>query len=299
MKIVITGAGGLLGRDLWLKLQKDHETWAVGRQKPEYIPLKQWRVMDVLNPAETYSLTTRLNPDLIIHAAALSNVDQCEITPDEAYRVNALGTRNIALACQRFDTVFMHLSTNYIFSGADCPPAGYREFDPAGPVNHYGISKKWAEDFVMSLLNKFYIVRTAGLFGSARSCFVTNVIKACQTGQPIRITSEWTGSVTSTIDLAQALSKLAQSNLYGIYHITNTGQCSRLDLANYIASKTRVAPGFEIRCVKPEELKLSARRPLHSNLDNLQWRLSGFEPLKHWKLAVSEFLIESTRSTIS
>lgn len=299
MKIALTGVGGLLGPDVWARLQAEHELWALGRKRPSFVDAGRWRTLDLTRDKETYSLITRLNPDMVIHMAAMSNPDDCEKSPEEAFRINALGTRNLALSCQRFDTALLHISTNYVFRGDEPPEGGYREFDPTAPVNTYGLSKRWAEEFVRSLLSKFFIVRTAGLFGSGRRCFASEILEACRTGSRILATADWMGSYTHTADLAAAIAHLTESNLYGIYHITNEGAGTRFEFAQAVGACARPAPGFRIDKVAGKELKRLARRPERVPLNNFHWRLSGFEPLRPWKEAVADFVekIGSTRTT--
>src|SRR5205085_9572561 len=133
VKVIVTGAGGLLGQDVWRVFSQDHELFAIGRQQPPEVSAAQWQTVDLAEAAKIYTAVTRINPDLVVHCAAYNNVDRAQTHPDEAYRGNALATRNLALACQRFDTALMSLSTDYVFDGASAPEGGYREFDPALP----------------------------------------------------------------------------------------------------------------------------------------------------------------------
>jgi len=299
VKIAIVGTGGLLGPDVWARLEGEHEVWALGRKRPSFIGTDRWRALDLAKDQETYSVLTRLNPDLVIHMAAMSNPDDCERAPEEAFRINALGTRNLAIACQRFDTTLLLVSTNYVFGMNEPPAEGYREFDPAAPVNTYGLSKQWAEDFVRSLLNKFFIVRTAGIFGSGRRCFATEILEACAQGTPVRAATDWTGSYTYSADLADAIARLCESHLYGIYHVSNEGSGTRLEFAQAVSSCFKPARGFAIEKVRGEELCQPARRPARVPLNNLHWKLSGFPPLRPWREAVADFVekIGSTRIT--
>jgi dTDP-4-dehydrorhamnose reductase len=204
----------------------------------------------------------------------------------------------VAVACQRFDTTLMHLSTNYVFGGVEPPENGYREFDAPTPINTYGLSKQWAEDFVRSLLNKYFIVRTAGLFGAGRHCFAEEIIEACLKGHPVQA-ANWTGSYTHTVDLAEAMARLAESNLYGIYHLVNAGAGSRAEFIRQVSSYLAPSGGFKIVEVGEKGLKRPAQRPGQSTLDTLHWRLSGFEPLRPWKEAVGDFVKKMKNTRIS
>jgi len=294
MKILITGASGMLGYDLWSALggSAEHDLFGLGRGDcPEFIHNRQnWLRLDLTDPATTYQGITKVNPELVIHTAALTNVDFCELNPEKAYLTNTLGTRNITLACQRFDAAMLYISTDYVFAGGKDTP--YREDDQPNPINTYGKTKYGGEFYLRHLLNKFYIVRTAWLFGKRRKNFISEIVDQLQSSNEIRIVADQVGSPTYTKDLAQAISQLIKKNLYGVYHLTNQGGCSRFELAQGIVrllgSKSRVIP------LSQRELHRPALRPNYSVLENYNWQIQGFELLRNWKEAVGEYLIEKS-----
>ena len=169
MKVLVTGSAGLLGHDVWRLFEAKHEMVALGRTPAPWVGAERFRECDLTNAAHTYALVTKENPEIVVHCAAYNNVDDAETHPEDAYRGNALATRNLALACQRFDATLISVSTDYVFDGTDAPPDGYREFDPCSPKGRYAESKRWAEIFVERLLNKYFIVRTSWLFGPSKS----------------------------------------------------------------------------------------------------------------------------------
>lgn len=287
MKVLLTGAGGLLGHDLWGRLEKFHEVSAIGRTQPAYVLSPQWRAADLTDEEAVYRIVSRDNPDLVIHTAAYNDVDGAERHPDDAYRVNALACRNLAAACQRFDTVLMSVSSDYVFDGVEPPAGGYREFDACHPVSRYGESKYWGERFVGSLLNKFFIVRTAWLFGPGRATWVDRVAAAVREQAEIKAVRDMVGSPTYTPDLADAMIQLIDRRSYGIYHLTNSGSCSRVELAQEVARLVAPEETARIRVLTQAELGLPARRPPNSTLQNLYWRLNGHEPLRDWKKALA------------
>lgn len=300
MKILITGASGMLGYDLWSALggSAEHDLFGLGRGDcPEFIHNKQnWLKLDLTDPATTYQGITKVNPELVIHTAALTDVDFCELNPEKAYLTNTLGTRNITLACQRFDAAMLYISTDYVFAGEKpADSAGYREDDQPNPINTYGKTKYGGEFYLRHLLNKFYIVRTAWLFGKRRKNFISEIVSRCNIGEnsaksaELKVVADQVGSPTYTKDLAQALSQLIKKNLYGVYHLTNQGGCSRFELAqeiiNLLDSKSKLNP------LSQRELNRPALRPKYSVLENYNWQIQGFQPLRNWKEALREYLL--------
>ncbi len=288
MKVLVTGASGLLGHDIWKLFERKHELTALGRSRAPWMDASQFRECDLTNAAHTYAVVTKENPEIVVHCAAYNNVDQAETHPEEAYRGNALATRNLALACQRFDATLINVSTDYVFDGTDAPASGYREFDSCKPANHYGESKRWAEIFVEKLLAKYFIVRTSWLFGPGRPTWVDRVVDLARTHQPILAASDMVSSPTYTPDLAGAILRLAESRHYGTYHVTNSGFCSRAELAQEILRIHKQADYQDLKKVKLSDIHLAARRPSFSGMDNLTWRLDGFPALRSWKDALQD-----------
>jgi dTDP-4-dehydrorhamnose reductase len=287
MKVLITGSAGLLGHDVWKLFEIKHDLVALGRTQAAWVERKRFRECDLTNAALTYALITKENPEVIVHCAAFNNVDGAEADPDAAYRGNALASRNIALACQRFDATLIHLSSDYVFDGTNAPADGYREFDPCHPSGRYAESKRWAEIFVERLLNKYFIVRTSWLFGPSRPTWVDRVLEQAREQKPIPAALDMISSPTYTPDLAEALLRLAESRHYGTYHLSNRDFCSRVELAQEVLKIHKLGDGHLQRLTLPE-LRLAAPRPSFSGLDNLAWRLDGFPPLRSWKEALRE-----------
>jgi dTDP-4-dehydrorhamnose reductase len=288
MKVIVTGAAGLLGFDVWRSFEKDHDLMALGRTQPIWVPTAQWLSGDLTDAAKTYATVTRVNPDLIIHCAAYNKVDLAQTQRDEAFRGNALATRNLALACQRFDTALMHVSSDYVFDGLNAPDDGYREFDATHPMSCYGESKRWAEIHVEQLLHKFFIVRTSWLFGPSRATWVDQILALADEGKPVMAASDMVSAPTYTPDLAGAMLRLAESHHYGTYHLTNHGFCSRVQLAEEVLRLNKRGSAAVLQRLTLKELKLPAPRPHFSGLENLAWRLEGFEPLRSWKEALKD-----------
>jgi len=288
VKVLVTGAAGMLGHDVWQLFSQRHELVAIDIVPPAWVDAGRWKKCDLTNAAQAYSIITKENAEVVVHCAAYNNVDGAEANPDDAYRGNALATRNVALACQRFDSTLIHLSTDYVFDGKNPPEGGYREFDPCSPVSQYAHSKHWAERYVQTLLNKYFIVRTSWLFGPARATWVDQVADRSRDGQPIQAVTDMFSSPTYTPDLAGALLKLAESRHYGLYHVTNSGSCSRAEWAEEILRLQKRTGYAFLKKMTRAEFKLPAYRPEHSILNNLAWRLDGFPPLRSWKEALHD-----------
>jgi len=286
VKVIVTGSAGLLGHDVWGAFEKNHELFALGRTQPPWVSTAQWVSGDLTDAGKTYATVTRVNPDLIVHCAAYNQVDLAQSHPEDAYRGNALATRNLALACQRFDTVLMSVSSDYVFDGTGAPNDGYREFDPTCPLSRYGESKRWAEIHVEQLLSKFFIVRTSWLFGPSRPTWVDQIVTLSDAGKPVTAVSDMVSAPTYTPDLAEAMLTLAESRRYGAYHVTNTGFCSRVQLAEEVLRLNKRSSYAGLRRVLLTDLKLAAPRPRFSGLDNLAWRLEGLPALRSWKEAL-------------
>jgi dTDP-4-dehydrorhamnose reductase len=220
MRVFITGCKGQLGRALDEALTT--HTLA-GCDLPE---------TDITHRRAINGAIQDFAPDVVIHTAAWTDVDGCARDPEKAYRVNALGTQNVALACASSEAALVYVSTNEVFDGeADAP---YREWDPPHPTNPYGRSKAAGEWFTRHLLNRFYIVRTAWLYAPGGKNFPHRIIELADQLGALRVVTDEVGNPTFAPDLAAALAQLIQTEAYGIYHLTNAGYASRFDFAREI-----------------------------------------------------------------
>ena len=227
MRIVITGGGGQVGRALTASLADRHTVHPLTHQDCDVTQLGAiGRIVD-------------LRPDLVIHAAAMTHVDGAALDPDRAERVNGLGTRNVALACQRLDIPIVYLSSNEVFDGrAEAP---YGELADPAPINPYGQSKLSGERYVQMLLRRFYIVRTAWVFGPGGDNFVTKILRLARSGESLRLVTDEVSTPTYAPDLAGAIGRLIETDVYGIFHLTNRGVCSRFDYARALLDQAGLA----------------------------------------------------------
>ena len=293
MKIIITGATGLLGSQLVKTLINDNTV--VGISKTGISPICKTVNIDITDAKATYDAITKENPDIVIHCAALSNVDECEKNPREAYKINSLGTRNVALSCQRFDAKLLYISTDYVFTNPTPIASGFSEFDQTNPCNIYAKSKLAGENYIKELLNKFWIVRPSWLFGIGKANFVTQILSTIQDGKTYKAATDMISSPTSVLELSEAISELIKTDFFGTYHISNTGFASRYDIALFITELLK-APQNTITKTTIKELSLPAPRPNFSGLNNLVWELEGFKKLSPWQNAIENFVFENRGS---
>jgi dTDP-4-dehydrorhamnose reductase len=273
MKILITGAKGQLGAALASVLY-EHELYSV--DLPE---------IDVTNRDELHKATRNSRPDLVIHCAAYTDVDGCALNPEQAYRVNALGTQNVALACREVGAALVHISTNEVFSGEN--PQGYEEWMPLSPRNPYGISKAAAEHHVCSLLDRYYIVRTAWLYAAGGRNFIHAILKSAKDEVELRVAADEIGNPTYVCDLAEAICRLIDTRQYGIYHFVNRGASSRWAFANEILRLNGFTDTVNIPILSTA-FKRPSSPPLFSALHNRNGEALGIS-FRPWQEALADY----------
>ena len=280
MKILITGASGMLGTDLRKALGAEHElvlTDVVG----------DVRFLDVTDTGSVMSTVAEVRPDVVIHAAAYTDVDGCERDPDKAYLVNGLGTWNVATACREYDAAVVYVSTDFVFDGEKGEP--YTEYDRTNPLGHYGASKLAGEKHVRELCPRHYIARTAWLYGEHGKNFPFSIMKAAEKRPELKIVADQIGTPTLTVDLAGAIRDLIGSPLYGTYHVTNKGSCSWYDFAKEILRLAGIT-NVEVKPIKAEEWPSPTRRPKLSVLRHYALELQGRDNLRPWEDALADFI---------
>ena len=281
MKVLVTGAAGQLGHDVVIELEKRGHT-AIGVDVMD---------MDITDAAACARVIAQSAPDAVIHCAAWTAVDAAEDSEEACRRVNALGTRNIAEVCKALDVRMMYISTDYVFSGEGETPwqPDCREY---APISVYGKTKLEGELAVSQLLEKFFIVRIAWVFGVNGKNFIRTMLSLGQKYDALRVVCDQIGTPTYTLDLARLLVDMIETDKYGYYHATNEGgYISWADFAAEIfrqaGMKTVVTP------VTTEEYGLSkAARPKNSRLDKRKLAENGFEPLPPWQDALARYLKE-------
>jgi dTDP-4-dehydrorhamnose reductase len=273
MRIAITGANGQLGQALQAALGTEHELIALGHGELE---LGDPTCLDQL-------CATRA--ELVIHPAAYTDVDGCARDPQRAFRVNCLGTQYVALACRRLGAPLVYVSTNEVFDGTATTP--YFEYDRPAPINAYARSKWGGEQAVREVLDRFYIVRVAWLFGGTRN-FIRTVLRLAAERESIAMVADEIGSPTYAPDVAAAIARLIELPFYGTYHLVNTGVCSRLELAAEtlrLAGKQHVT----LRPIGLGDFKRDTTVPRYTPLHNQAAAALGIG-LRPWQAALEEYI---------
>lgn len=276
MRILITGAAGQLGTALKHELT-GHD-----------LALVDLPDVDVTQREDVFTSFTAFQPQVVVHCAALTDVDGCARNPTLAYRVNGLGTQNVALACREVGAALVHLSTNEVFAGDR--PDGYEEWMPMNPRNPYGRSKAAAEFHVRNLLQAHYIVRTAWLYAPGGHNFVHAILNQMGNGRQIRVVADEIGNPTYVRDLAEAIAQLLVTGQYGTYHFTNEGACSRFTFA---AEAVRLAGGIteQVVPILHNEFKRASTPPPFAALHNIAGAAIGIH-LRPWQEALVEYVEE-------
>jgi dTDP-4-dehydrorhamnose reductase len=277
MRIAITGANGQLGSALRAALPATHDLIALGHDS-----------FELGSPAAVDQICAS-RADLVIHPAAYTNVDGCARDPELAYRINTLGTRYVALACARLGAPLVYVSTNEVFAGDASQP--YYEYDAAGPINAYGRSKWAGEQAVRELLDRFYIVRVAWLFGGARN-FVRTVLRMAEAPPPdgLRVVADEVGSPTYAPDAAAAIAQLIETGYYGTYHIVNAGHCSRYELA-LAALRAAGRGAVPVAPIALADYQRASTPPPYTPLANQAAAALGMS-LRPWQDAVEAYVAE-------
>jgi len=227
MRILITGANGQLGQALQNILEARGDT-VIPTDVPEF-DITSHEIVDTL---------AGFSPDVMIHCAAMTNVDGCAQDPDLAFSINAFGTQNVAHACLRCNADMVAVSTNEVFDGTATRP--YQETDPTNPINPYGSSRRSGEQMAVRYIqDKLYIVRTAWVYSPGGNNFPSKIIAAADKHGELRVVNDEIGNPTYAPDLAAAIVELIQTRTFGIYHFTNAGYCSRYDFAKEIGAIPR------------------------------------------------------------
>jgi dTDP-4-dehydrorhamnose reductase len=275
MKVVVTGAQGQLGTDLVdLLTDRGYEVYGYGREE-----------LDITNFDQVHHVINKITPDVVIHAAAYTKVDLAESEPDQAFLINAYGSRNVAVASEAVGAKLVYVSTDYVFDGTANTP--YNEFSSTNPMSVYGKSKLAGEQFVRDLHSKFFIVRTSWVYGKNGNNFVKTMLKLAQERDELKVVNDQVGCPTYIVDLAHCILELIQSEKYGIYHVSNSGHCSWYEFAKAIFEEA----GIEVKvnpCTTKDFPRL-APRPAYSVLEHMALRLNGFKEMPNWRDSLKRY----------
>ncbi len=277
LKVALIGPAGQLGTEIVASKPGEVELVPLGRN-----------ALDITRPGEAESVLITLRPDVIINTAAYVRVDDAEDEAEEAFRVNALGVKYLAMAAKKTGAVLVHISTDYVFDGGK-KPSPYNEDDAPNPLNTYGISKYAGELYVANFTGSHYIVRLAGLYGRAGASgkggnFVYTILNKAKKGEPMKIVDDIHMSPTNAADAAREIWRLiTEERPFGLYHASNGGVCSWYEFAVKIAELAGLKA--DITPVPHTAYKTKARRPLWSPLESER----GIRP-RDWEDALKDFI---------
>jgi dTDP-4-dehydrorhamnose reductase len=288
MKVLVTGANGMLGIDLCAALlAAGHQVVRtdVGARPGATVP--PWEEMNITDLNSVTSVILHHQPDAVVHSAAYTDVDGCTRDPDLAYRINGLGTWNVAAVCGQHNITMAYISTDFVFDGTKQEP--YTEFDAVNPLSPYGASKLAGEKVTAQLCRKHFIVRTSWLFGVHGKSFPATMINLAKTKTELSIVCDQTGSPTHTVDLANTVTTLLSSPLYGTYHVTNSGHCTWYELAKRTLELAGVTT-TEVKPIPASAWPSPTIRPAYSVLRHYSLELQGRDNLPPWERALEHFI---------
>jgi dTDP-4-dehydrorhamnose reductase len=274
MKVLVTGAGGMLGQALVPCLEsRDHEVIAVPKERLDITHYKQ--CLDVLKHEA---------PDLVLHCGAFTKVDQAESEPALAYHINGYGTENLAVACNILDLPMLYFSSDYVFDGEQGHP--YVPWDATRPLSIYGKSKLAGEKAVQRHLSRFYIIRTSWLYGPNGKNFVDTISAMAEDGKTLRVVSDQVGTPTCTLSLSETVADLIMTGRWGVYHATDDGVTNWYDFARAIVagSKSEVIP------IETKDMPRPATRPKYSVLDKTTLVNTIGREMTPWQESLSAYL---------
>lgn len=275
-KIIVTGCNGQLGRAINQFYKNNSEVELINTDVAE---------LDITDIEKTLELVKSVQPYAIINCAAHTGVDACETQLDSAYQINAVGPRNLSIAAAQTNAKMVHISTDYVFAGDAKTP--YIEFDKTNPQGAYGRTKLQGEEFVKQFADKFFIIRTAWLYGDGKN-FVRTMLRLSETNEEVKVVGDQVGSPTSTAELVKIINQLIWTDNYGVFHGTCEGQCSWAEFAEEIF---RLAgKSTKVKAITTSEYNAPAARPAYSVLENYMLKLTTNYTAADWKEAIAEYI---------
>jgi dTDP-4-dehydrorhamnose reductase len=276
MKILVLGHMGMLGTDIVSKLSGSHDV--IGKDIDDF---------DITDQQDCHRLIIESDAEIVINAAAYTNVDDCEDNREICFAVNANGVKNVAQSCTEQEIKLVHFSTDYVFDGTQNTP--YPEDFPYNPINVYGQSKLQGEQYLREYSNNYILIRTAWLYGKNGKNFVDTIIEKAQIERSLQVVDDQIGSPTYTVDLASAVKVLIEGNHTGIFHVTNRGTCSWYDFALKILQYTDVK-NVEVKPVPTETFPRKALRPHYSVLSCKKFYNATQRTMRFWQIALKDYL---------
>ena len=275
-KIIVTGCNGQLGRAVNLFFKDNKDISFVNTDVGE---------LDITNIDKVMELAREVQPYAIINCAAHTGVDACETEYDKAFKINAIGPRNLSIAARETGAKLMHISTDYVFDGKGTRP--YVETDATNPQGAYGSTKLAGENFVKDFADRYFILRTAWLYGDGKN-FAKTMLRLSETNEKVRVVGDQFGSPTSASELTKAINALLFTENYGMFHATCEGSCSWAEFAGEVfrlAGKTT-----KVEAITTEEFGAPAPRPAYSILENRMFKLTTDFMFADWHDAIAEYM---------
>lgn len=284
-KILVTGCNGQLGR----AIRKEYADSNVEFINTDVTEGDGVKALDITDVNAVLKMVEETKPDVIINCAAHTNVDACETQWDLAYKINAIGPRNLSIAASKAGAKMIHVSTDYVFEGNGTRP--YTEFDEPNPVSAYGKTKLEGENFVKAFADKYFILRTAWLYGEGKN-FVKTMLRLAETHDEVSVVSDQLGSPTSAVELAKMIHYLEPTENYGVFHATCEGDTNWAEFAEAIFK--RAGKNTKVNHVTSEQYAkmnpASANRPAYSILDNYMLRLTSDFKMADWQDALDVYM---------
>ena len=268
-KVLVTGAGGMLGQDLCPILEDN------GYEVVE----TDIKTLDITSADMVKSVLGNEQPDIVIHCAAYTNVDKAEEDLKTAELINVTGTENLAEVCGKLGITFVYISTDYVFDGTKAEP--YTPQDRTNPINNYGMTKYEGEEAVRSLCDKYYVVRTSWLYGHHGKNFVETMLNLAKTQKELKVVDDQIGCPTWTVELSNGIVKLLASKPYGTYHVCGSGFTSWYGFAKEIFEQSNLK--VDLKPCMTQDFPRPAKRPFYSVMDN-----DGI--CRNWKVALKDYL---------
>jgi dTDP-4-dehydrorhamnose reductase len=276
MKIFISGADGALGREMTIILRREGiDLLATDTNQ-----------LDITDFKKTYEVLLDYKPDVILHFAAVSDVDKCEDDPEAALRVNALSNLKLGIIANKINAKLLYTSTNFVFDGNSAKP--YGEYDQPNPINTYGRTKLLGEKYIKDTCSHHFIVRTSWLFGAYSKNFISRFLNSKKKPAHLDTVCDRFASFTYTRDLAQALLLIIRSKKYGVFHVVNKGVGSFSDFL--LKAREIMKFNTEIRPIQAEKLLLSAQRPKYAPLASKNYEDLSNQQMRRWEDALADFV---------
>lgn len=279
-KIIVTGCNGQLGRAVNQFYADNQDISFVNTDVAE---------LDISNIDAVMALAREVQPYAIINCAAYTAVDACEMNQDLAFKVNAIGARNLAIAAGETGAKLVHISTDYVFDGTK--QSAYYETDPTGPQSVYGATKEAAERFVQTFCDRHFILRTAWLYGDGKN-FAKTMLRVAESNDKVRVVNDQLGTPTSALELTKGIDSLLFTENYGLFHATCEGSCSWADFAKEVfrlAGKEMTVE--EVTTAQYlADYPQQAKRPANSILENYMFKMTNGHRFAEWQDAIAEYM---------